>query len=134
MTSPHSGTSGAIPLIQMVKFRSNVVSVRPGLLGQPDHVSSLLPLLLLTASITRLFCPYFFLFPYTISNLFFQDEPNENSRLIPASEDVPSVTCVFSSFSSDIDILSTRPAARHVIIDQQRMKERLGVIVRAKEG
>ncbi|KAH9026684.1 hypothetical protein EDB83DRAFT_2526613 [Lactarius deliciosus] len=43
------------------------------------------------------------------------DEPNENSRLIPASEDVP-------------------PAARHVIIDQQRMKERLGVIVRAKEG
>ncbi|KAH9025652.1 hypothetical protein EDB84DRAFT_365723 [Lactarius hengduanensis] len=43
------------------------------------------------------------------------DDPNENSRLIPASEDVP-------------------PAARHVIIDQQRMKERLGVIVRAKEG
>jgi len=43
------------------------------------------------------------------------DEPDENSRLIPASDDVP-------------------PAARHVIVDQQRMKERLGVIVRAKEG
>jgi hypothetical protein len=28
----------------------------------------------------------------------------------------------------------SRPAARHIIIDQQRMKERLGVIVRAKEG
>lgn len=27
-----------------------------------------------------------------------------------------------------------RPAARHIIVDQQRMKERLGVIVRAKEG
>ncbi|KAN0130277.1 hypothetical protein V8E53_011900 [Lactarius tabidus] len=42
-------------------------------------------------------------------------EPDENSRLIPASDDV-------------------LPAARHVIVDQQRMKERLGVIVRAKEG
>ena len=26
-----------------------------------------------------------------------------------------------------------RPASRHIIIDQQRMKERLGMIVRAKE-
>ncbi|KAI9508508.1 hypothetical protein F5148DRAFT_1195675 [Russula earlei] len=31
-------------------------------------------------------------------------------------------------------IFLPRPAARHIIIDQQRMKERLGVIVRAKEG
>ncbi|KAH9993530.1 hypothetical protein BJV77DRAFT_349119 [Russula vinacea] len=41
-------------------------------------------------------------------------EPNENTPLIPASDDV-------------------QPASRH-IIDQQRMKERLGMIVRAKES
>jgi hypothetical protein len=29
---------------------------------------------------------------------------------------------------------SSRPAGRHITIDQQRMKERLGIIVRAKEG
>ncbi|KAN0109764.1 hypothetical protein V8E52_009011 [Russula decolorans] len=32
------------------------------------------------------------------------------------------------------DDASQRPASRHIIIDQQRMKERLGVIVRAKES
>jgi hypothetical protein len=79
--------------------------------------------------------PYFLPFSYNISNLFSQDEPDENSRLIPASDDVPCVTCLFSSFFSDMDILAVKsPAARHVIVDQQRMKERLGVIVRAKEG
>ena len=30
-------------------------------------------------------------------------------------------------------LLPQRPASRHIIIDQQRMKERLGMIVRAKE-
>jgi hypothetical protein len=32
------------------------------------------------------------------------------------------------------DVSPSRPAARHIIVDPQRMKERLGVIVRAKEG
>ncbi|KAI0319116.1 hypothetical protein OF83DRAFT_1170515 [Amylostereum chailletii] len=43
-------------------------------------------------------------------------EPDERSRLIPPVEDVVS------------------PLPRHVIVDQERMKERLSVIVRAKEG
>jgi len=46
---------------------------------------------------------------------FLPTNSDENAPLIPASDDV-------------------QPAARHIIIDQQRMKERLGIIVRAKEG
>jgi len=64
----------------------------------------------LTMSFFSLFCCC--LRPRTHS---FPIEPNENTPLIPASDDV-------------------QPASRHIIIDQQRMKERLGVIVRAKES
>ncbi|KAI0044274.1 hypothetical protein FA95DRAFT_1562396, partial [Auriscalpium vulgare] len=42
-------------------------------------------------------------------------EPDERTRLIPPTED-------------------TSPAQRHVVIDHQRMKERLTVIVRSKES
>ncbi|KAI0058704.1 hypothetical protein BV25DRAFT_1919026 [Artomyces pyxidatus] len=42
-------------------------------------------------------------------------EPDEQTRLIPTTEDAS-------------------PAQRHVVVDQQRMKERLAVIVRSKES
>ncbi|KAI0283221.1 hypothetical protein BC826DRAFT_228756 [Russula brevipes] len=63
---------------------------------------------------------------------FLPNEPDENTPLIPASDDVQ---CVASDYPILYltDVSPSRPAARH-IVDPQRMKERLGVIVRAKEG
>ncbi|KAI0249632.1 hypothetical protein BJV78DRAFT_657555 [Lactifluus subvellereus] len=62
------------------------------------------------------------------------DHLNETSPLIPPSDDVPCVTSDYSIFYLTDIPFSSRPAARHIIVDHQRMKERLGVIVRAKEG